>query len=231
MESKSQFCKLSGLLINAVFILLFSSCKNSITPEPSLGNARILLVNSAASSSAINLYWTGNKLNPVPLVYGNTTGYRNITSGVRDVQVKANSSNTLLAAKTIHLVQDSSYSFFVYESNKTTTTVIAEDDLSVPSFGNAKIKFANMSSGLSSADLSISKGPDIASSVSFGTIGSYTELKAGTYDFVLRVHGSTATLLSLPNIRLDNGKIYTIWSIGAVNGTGANAVSVQTFMQ
>lgn len=231
MEAKNQFYKLSGLLINAVFILVFSSCKNSINPEPSLGNARILLVNSAAGSSAINLYWTGNKLNPVPLAYGNTTGYRNITSGVRDVQVKANSSNTLLAAKTIHLVQDSSYSFFVFESNKTLATVIAEDDLSVPSFGNAKIKFANMSSGLSSADLSISKGPDIASSVSFGTIGSYTELKAGTYNLILRVHGSTATLLNLPNIRLDNGKIYTIWSNGAVNGTGTNTVGIQTIIQ
>ncbi|MGI4021503.1 MAG: DUF4397 domain-containing protein [Janthinobacterium lividum] len=231
MESKNQFYKLSGLLINAVFILLFSSCKNSITPEPSLGNARILLVNSAASSSAINLYYTGNKLNVVPLVYGNTSGYRNITSGVRDVQVKANSSNTLLAAKTIHLVQDSSYSFFVFEANKTMATVIAEDDLSIPSSGNAKIKFANMSSGLSSADLLISKGPNITSSVSFGTIGSYSELKAGTYNLILRVHGSSATLLDLPNIRLDNGKIYTLWSAGTVNGTGANAVSVQTIIQ
>lgn len=199
--------------------------------EVNLGNSHVLLINSASSSASINLYCTGNKLNSVPLSYGNTTGYKSVSSGVRNIQVKANGSNTLLATNSIHLLRDSSYTLFVYESNNATSTVIAEDDLSIPSFGNAKVKFANMSSGLSSADLVITNGPTIASSVSFGTVGSYAELKAGTYNLVVRLHGTSNILLTIPNVRMDNGKIYTIWSGGAVNGNGTTTLAVQTITQ
>jgi hypothetical protein len=230
MKIYSKHLKAAGLVLSS-FLLFFSSCKDNTVTETNLGNSRVLLVNGAASSSAINLYWTGNKLNTFPLVYGNTTGYQSVTSGVRNIQIKANFSNTLLATNTIHLVRDSSYSFFVYEANNTTTTVVAEDDLSLPSFGNAKIKFANMSTGLSSADLIISNGPTIASSVPFGAIGNYNELKAGTYNLALRLHGTNTILLSIPNVRVDNGKIYTIWSGGSVNGTTTSTLKTQVIVQ
>jgi len=232
VKSKIQFYKLSGLSFITLVVLVFSSCKKDNTStQTDLGNSQILLVNSASSTSAIDLYWTGNKLNTVPLVFGNTTGYRSVTSGTRNIQIKANLSNILLATNTVKLTRDSSYTFFVYEANRTTTTVIAEDDLSLPSFGNVKIKFANMSPGLSSADLVIVNGPVIASSVSFGTIGSYAELKAGTYNLALRVHNSNTILLNISNVRVDNGKIYTIWCGGSTNGTSAAALTIQKITQ
>ncbi len=231
MKQYNQYLKTAVLIVFCSLVLLFSSCKNNIATETILGNAHLLLVNSAANSSAMNLYWTGNKLNTVPLVYGNTTGYRTLTSGLRDVQIKDNLSNKLLATNTIRIVQDSSYTFFVFEANNATTTVITEDDLSIPSFGNAKIRFANMSPGFSSADLNILSGPIIASSVSFGSVGSYAEVKAGTYNLNLRIHGTSTIVLNLPNVRMDNGKIYTIWSGGTVNGTGSSSLSAQTITQ
>lgn len=223
--------KTTALLLSSLFVLFFASCKDNIASETSPGNSRLIWINSAASSSAIDLYAIGNKLNSVPLAYGNSTAYQNLASGVRAVQVKSNLSNKLLATNTIHVQRDSSYTFFVYESNNAVNTVITQDDLSLPSFGNAKVKFANMSVGLSAADLVVSNGPTVASSVSFGTIGSYTELKAGTYNLILRVHGSNTILLSIPNVRLDNGKIYTIWSSGKVDSKLPAALSVQTIMQ
>lgn len=231
MKLYKQYLKPASLILFSLFILVLSSCKDRIVSETDLGNSHILSINSAVNAAAIDVYVTGSKINTVPLVYGNSTGYQKLTSGVRAVQVKANASNKLLATNTVNLVRDSSYTFFVYELNNATTTVIAEDDLSIPSFGNAKIKFANMSAGVSSADLVVSSGPAIASSISFGTIGSYTEIKAGTYNLILRMHGSAKTLINIPNIRLDNGKTYTIWSAGAVNGKAGSVLSVQTITQ
>ncbi|MGI4749948.1 MAG: DUF4397 domain-containing protein [Janthinobacterium lividum] len=231
IRSAYPFYKLSGLFILTALIVNLASCKTGETTDVPLGNAHLLLVNSAPNSSAINFYWTGNKFNSVPLVYGNTTGYQTLTSGIREVQVKANLTNKLLATSTIHVKQDSSYSFFIYEANNAISTVMSEDDLSLPSVGNAKIKLVNLSAGLSSADLIIANGPVLASSVSFGSIGTYAELKAGTYNFSLLVHGTTTTVLAIPNVRLDNGKIYTIWSGGAVNGSGTTALSTQIISQ
>lgn len=231
MRATYPFYKLSGFFFFAAMLFGLYSCKSNLPTDVPLGNSHLLVVNSSPNSSAINFYWTGNKFNAVPLVYGNTTGYRTLVSGVRDVQIKANISNKLLAVNTIHIKQDSSYSFFVYEANNAVATVIAEDDLSAPSFGNAKIKLVNLSAGLSSADLVISNGPAFASSVSFGSIGTYAELKAGVYNIELRLHGTTTSLLNLPNVRLDNGKIYTIWSGGTVNGTGTTVLSARIISQ
>lgn len=231
MKQHSQYLKIAGLLFFGSFLSIFFSCKSTTPTEVNLGNSKILLVNSAANSQAINMYYTGNKLNSVPLVYGSTTGYRNITSGKRDVQIKANSTNAILASGNITLVRDSSYTFFVYENKSITSTVIAEDDLSIPSFGNAKLKFANMSSGFSSADLVITNGPTIISGIGFGTIGSYIELKAGIYNLALRLHGSNTVLLNLPNIKLDNAKTYTMWSGGSISSNGTAALSIQTIIQ
>ncbi|MGI4803784.1 MAG: DUF4397 domain-containing protein [Janthinobacterium lividum] len=231
MKTTFQFSKLNGFIAFAGLICCLFSCKTNISTDAPLGNAHLMLVNSAPNSSAINLYWTGNKFNIVPLVYNTTTGYRTLTSGVRDVQIKASLTNNLLASSTITVKQDSSYSFFVYEANNAIATVIGSDDLSIPSVGNAKIRLVNLSAGLSSADLFITNGPALASSISFGSIGVYQELKAGTYNFDLRLHGSNNLLLSIPNVRLDNSKTYTIWTGGNVKGSGTTALSTQIISQ
>ncbi len=213
-------------------MLFFSACtKENTSTSTDLGNSHVLLINSAKTASAIDLYWTGNKLNTIPLAFGATTGYQKVTSGTRNIQIKANLTNTLLATNTVKLLRDSSYTFFVFDVKGVTTTAVAEDDLSLPSFGNAKIKFANMSSGLTGADLAIVNGPVIASSVSFGMIGNYTELKAGTYNLVLREHGTNKVMLNIPNVRVDNTKIYTIWSAGSTSGTGSAALTSQIISQ
>ncbi|MEX8547419.1 MAG: DUF4397 domain-containing protein [Mucilaginibacter sp.] len=230
MKPPKPYLKATAFVLISVFMLAFSSCtKEDTSTDTDLGNAHLIVINSTKTAPAIDFYWTGNKLNVIPLAFGTTTGYRTVTSGTRNIQIKANLTNALLATNTIKVVRDSSYTFFVFDANGVATTAIAEDDLSMPSFGNAKIKFANMSSGLSAADLAIVNGPVIASSVSFGMIGNYTELKAGTYNLVLREHGTNKTMLNIPNVRVDNSKIYTIWSAGTVNGTGSLALSTQTF--
>lgn len=226
---KNQCLKLIAVIFSSIFILTVSSCKNTADTEEgtSLGNAHVLAVNGIAGSSAIDIYWTGNKLNTAPLLFGETTGYRNMLSGVRFIQIKANATNKLMATDTIRVVRDLSYTYFVFQANGVTTSVIAEDDLSIPSSGNAKIKFVNMSAGLSSADLNISGGPSIASDVQFGTIGSYTELKAGTYNLTLNVHGSSTALINVPNVMLAEGKIYTIWSRGNSASSFATKIITQ----
>lgn len=232
MKAQKQYLKASAFVLISTFMLIFSSCtKENTSTSTDLGKSQLLLINTAKTASAINLYWTGNKLNTIPLAFGATTGYQKVTSGTRNIQIKANLTNTLLATNTINLVRDSSYTFFVFDYKGVTTTAVAEDDLSLPSFGNAKIKFANMSSGLSAADLAIANGPVIASSVSFGMIGNYIELKAGTYNLVLREHGTDKVMLNIPNIRVDNTKIYTIWSAGTVSGTGSSALTTQIIGQ
>ena len=227
MKTILQLCKRNLLIAFAASVTCFSSCKTNVPTDTPVGNAHLLLVNAAPNATALNFYDSGNKLNTVPLVYGNTTGYQTITSGSHEIQIKANLSNKLLATNTIRLKQDSSYCFFVYEANNTVKATTGYDDLSTPSFGNSKIRLVNLSAGLSSADLLINNGPELASGVSFGSIGVYQELKAGTYNFDLRLHGSNSILLNLPNVRLDNGKTYTIWCGGTIKGSGITALSTQ----
>jgi len=46
----------------------------------------------------------------------------------------------------------------------------------------------------------------------------------------VRVAGTTTVALNLPNVRLDAGKIYTVFAKGFLGGEGAQALGVEIIL-
>ena len=59
------------------------------------------------------------------------------------------------------------------------------------------------------------------------SLASFTPLNAGTYNLEVRAAGTNTVVLSLPNISLTSGKIYTVFAKGCLGGTGAQALGAQ----
>jgi hypothetical protein len=55
----------------------------------------------------------------------------------------------------------------------------------------------------------------------------FTPLAAATYNLEVRLAGTNTVVLSLPNITLQSGKIYTVFARGFVGGSGAQALGAQ----
>ncbi len=55
----------------------------------------------------------------------------------------------------------------------------------------------------------------------------FTPLDAATYNLQVRLASTSTVVLSLPNITLQAGKIYTVFAKGFVGGTGTHALGAQ----
>jgi hypothetical protein len=59
---------------------------------------------------------------------------------------------------------------------------------------------------------------------------NFTSLPAGTYTLDVRVASNNTSVLQVPNVTLQAGKIYTIFARGIAGATGAQASGAQIIL-
>jgi hypothetical protein len=85
-------------------------------------------------------------------------------------------------------------------------------------------------------DIAVTGGPVVFSSRAFNDQATnagrsaFTPLDAGNYNLEVRLAGTNTVVLSLPNVALTAGKIYTVFAKGFVGGTGAQALGAQVIV-
>lgn len=84
--------------------------------------------------------------------------------------------------------------------------------------GKLRLRFSNLVPGSTDMDLVISGGKVLFEEVSYGKATNYESIPAGTYVFYLQQSGTDRSLLYIPNIRLTEGKFYTIYAVGQTGG-------------
>jgi hypothetical protein len=62
------------------------------------------------------------------------------------------------------------------------------------------------------------------------SLSNFTPLDAGTYNLEVRLAGTNTVVLSLPNVMLAAGKIYTVFAKGFAGGTGMQALGAQVIV-
>lgn len=85
--------------------------------------------------------------------------------------------------------------------------------------GQLYLRFANLVADGPDMDLVLSNGTELFGDVSFGMATNYTQIPAGTYVFHIQQSGTDRRLLYVPNIQLQPGRFYTIYTVGRMDGT------------
>ena len=102
------------------------------------------------------------------------------------------------------------------------------DNLAAPAAGKAHIRFLHLSPGAPAVTIGILNGgafTPVFSNRTFETAASananqgFTPVDAGTYTFDVRLADGTTSVLTVPNIALQAGKIYTVFARGIVGNT------------
>ncbi len=126
------------------------------------------------------------------------------------------------------------YSLFLIDSlNKLQTTFISDSILVAPPADSARLRFFHFSVNAPAFDLAESGGgPVLFSNRTFNDINTapsyarFSTLPNGTYNFELRLAGTSTVVATLPNVVLNGAKIYTLYSRGFEGGTNAQAISI-----
>jgi hypothetical protein len=181
--------------------------------------ALLMVIQASPDAPEESLFLKPNQVNQSAFNYGNYLGYFNANPGNRVVQLFGYGSSTQIAADSINLVVNHTYSLFLANTYTKPDFVLLTDSLTQPATGKATIRFVNVSAGSGNVDLLADSTALISNEPYKGASVFTTVLGNSKYNFEVRATGSTTVLASLENIAIKNGGVYTIWYHGSTTGT------------
>lgn len=202
--------------------VLVASCSKSDDDEVLTGEAKVMIVNSAPGAAAQDFYLENTKVNTEAVAYTQSTAYISTPAGYsRKAEFRDGGSATVNFTGYLDILPNKNYTFFY--TNKAdgsgTSSAVFTDEITSSSTTKARVRFINLASGFSLANLLIADGSAIASNVAFGAASSYSDIDPGAVNLQIALAAGGTTSLNLGSLTLQAGKIYTIYTSGSLTGT------------
>lgn len=212
----------------AATTLFITSCTPDETEPTVKEYGKVMLVHTAAGVPATDLYIDGAKKNTDSIQYKSTSGYKEVEAGALNHQIitRFSKTNSRIDSVGLKVNKDVGYSYYLYvdnDANKSTRIFASTESLALPAAGKAKVRLLHLIPdipGNIAVDVEAVAPGGIASNrndftnVSFKSIKDFVEIAKGTYDFKIKQTGTTSILLTIPNVTITEGKIYTLVAHG-----------------
>jgi hypothetical protein len=209
-------------------VLTFTACNkdNGNTPEP--GVAGLAIVHAAPGSPELSFKVNGTKSNLKALTFGTSINYGSIIVGTYTLTVTKKDSTKVLATSSSSFKYGKSYSLFIADVPTKTSLTLIEDDLTAPAADKANVRFVNMSPDGSSLDLSIAGQPaPLFTKTPFKAATAFIAVTPGSeVNFQISENTKTDVLAKIEKIKIEKGKIYTIWAKGLKAATDSTKLSL-----
>ncbi|NIV11005.1 MAG: DUF4397 domain-containing protein, partial [Aliifodinibius sp.] len=189
--------------------------------------ANVLVTHASPDAPGVDLLVDDIVVNSSALTFPNNTGYLSVDAGSRNIKVNASGTSTTVINADLTLDANTAYSVFAVNTLANIEALVLEDDLTAPASGNARVRFVHLSPDAPAVDITLTDGTVIFGNKSFKEATDFAGLSAGTYDLQVRLAGSNTVVLNLPGIMLEDGKIYTVFAKGLVNGSGDQALGAE----
>lgn len=218
---------LSLFLLGVFGIALFTACSDDETPvSPVVEKSQVKVVHASPDAPGVDLL-LDNAKSGTNLTFPNNTGYLSVNSGTRNVKVNVTGTSTTVIQADLPFAANKNYSIFAVNKVASLEPLVLEDDLRAPANGKSHVRFIHLSPDAPAVDITLTNGTVLFNNYTFKRASSFTPLDAGTYNLQVRLAGTSTVVLNLPGITLSNGKIYTVFAKGLVNGTGGQALGAQ----
>lgn len=202
-----------------------ASCGNNDTVNPTGSNVQLQVLNLSPDVYPVELFININRINTA-YRFAATPSYFYLPQidaplQVRSTRVNDNDSLRIISRDTIAFQPNTRYSLFItglYAERSLRTIVTVDDTASLPPIGKGgKIRFVNASPrSTTNFDIWINGVPSIMNTA-FGEVSNYVTLPPGNYRFrVYPANTSANSLTELPNVTIQDGRLYTLYSQGIV---------------
>lgn len=228
---------LSGfLLLFAVIFLVMpfiSSCGKSGTVSPSALNIQYQVVNLSPNLGSVDLYINYTKVNSFSYFYPTASGYFFLNKIDTPFQIRPGTSlvpGTVAPSFNIFtfdtvLKPNGKYTLMIVGINKPDSLlafITRDDTAALPATGRGKIRFINGSPRSAGFDVT-ANGTRIFTSQLYPQLSAFVEVPAGSYDFQIFPKGGSTVLRDVPNIVIQDGRIYTFYCYGQAGRTDSLA--------
>jgi hypothetical protein len=200
-------------LVGGGLALTLAGCKlddNDTPVQPA--TAYVSLYNASPNSPGLSIKVDKRTVNGNAFDYAEHTGYLRFYTGDRLLEFGPFGASNVVADTTVKFEEDKAYSVFVVDDFQNPDVLVLNDDTPQPATGKAKVRFLNLSPDAPEINLAVA-GNDSAlfSGQSFKETSDFIEVDAKEYDFQVKLtSGNGDMLLSVPDINLQDGWMYTV---------------------
>ena len=126
-----------------------------------------------------------------------------------------------LASNTEGLDDGDDYTIFAVPGDSDAATLrVVQDDFSKPSADKARVRVVHASRDAGEIDVfEEGRKDEIFDSVDFQSVTTYNDIDPWTGSLDVRAEGETVNLVTLPGVKFDAGKVYTVVVTGKLRGT------------
>lgn len=219
---KKAFLKVPVCFFFAAIMITSSGCEKNET------TATVMLVHAAPGTPNSDLYLQGN-LKESNIAYGSNSAYQEVTSkdgGQFTADIRDSIADTsIVSIFNPAWIDRKKYSIVMYGEPSEVAQGIFSDDFSAPTAGKAKVRFIHLSPNAPALDVLANDEEVVTNKVyygsnSFNASTGFEDVVAGVYKVDLRINGTSNIAFSVNNINFADGKVYTLYAKGFVNGPG-----------
>jgi len=186
---------------------------------------RVRIMHASPDTPPVDIFVDGQKA-VTALAFPNNTGYVALPAGGHNVKVFVSPSDgtgTPALQATLEVVAGKDVTVLATGrvGDGSLALTVFEDDNSTPSGNNAHIRLIHASPDAPPVNVAVA-GTDtnVFTGVAFRNVSPYVPVPAGTYSLDVKVNATGATVLTIPNLKLDARTVYTAVAVGlAGNGT------------
>lgn len=224
-----MYIRLSALFF--VCIIGFAACKKSNDPPPVVNLADSLVVVNA-SADTVNIYKNGTRLNNSSNLYpGGSTFYYYVASGTQAYQVKKAFNPATSIVQTLFNIQlnlqpHHYYSLFIAGETSDKAFQITDPLQQDTTAGTCYVRFVNASSSTGNLDFTI--GGQKINNQAFKAQANFVQVDTGTLVPIAIYQSGSATPVVSGQYTLQQGRSYTFYSMGQINGQGNAAINIGT---
>jgi hypothetical protein len=186
---------------------------------------RVRIMHASPDTPPIDIFVDGQKA-VTALAFPNNTGYVALPAGGHNVKVFVSPSDgtgTGALQATLEVVAGKDVTVLATGrvGDGSLALTLFEDDNRTPSGNNAHIRLIHASPDAPPVNVAVA-GTDtnVFTGAAFRNVSPYVPVPAGTYSLDVKVNATGATVLTIPNLKLDARTVYTAVAVGlAGNGT------------
>jgi hypothetical protein len=218
----------------ALITLTLVSCDDD-DDDMETPKAQVMVVHASPNAPAVDVR-INNTVALTNLAYPSNSSYTAVNAGTTNLKVSPTGTTTYVIDANVTLAANTNYSVFAIDSVTKIKAAVVTDNLAAPAAGKAHVRFFHFSANAPAVDIAVAGGPVLFPNRSFNDQGTntsvinFTPVDAGSYTLEVRAAGTTPAILTIPNVALTAGKIYTVFAKGFLGGTGAQALGAQIIM-
>ena len=159
------------------------------------------------------------------VAYKTASNYLPVTSGSRNLKVRAAGSTTVVIDQNAALAQGTYYTVLATGRVASIAPIVLTDDQTNPASGNVRVRLVHASPTAGNVDISVTTPTaDIATAsptvpnVAFRAVSNYLEVPAGTYRVRITPVGTKTVAIDVNNVALAAGQVRTAVAVDAPGG-------------